>query len=130
PRRERESESELTARAARELNAAPVGRDVERREKPRVLGMVPGRIERRRECAEPPRRHPRVKVLFLRDVADLPLHADGYAALALAEELDAPRIRLDDAHEHAQRRRLAGAVAAEEAVHLAARHGERQPVQG
>src|SRR5690606_20283042 len=92
--------------------------------------MVPGRIERRREVAEAPRRHPRVKMLLLGDVADLPLHADGDAALALAEELDALRIRLDDAHEHAQRRRLAGAVAAEKAVHLAARHGERQPVQG
>ena len=45
--------------------------------------------------------------------------------IALAEQLDRPAVGTDDAHEHTQRGRLAGAVAAEEAVDLAAGHGKR-----
>ena len=47
-----------------------------------------------------------------------------------AEDLDRTRVGMDQAGEQPHRRRLAGAVRAEEAVHDAGRHGQVQPGEG
>ena len=61
---------------------------------------------------------------LLRHVPDLAPHARRAQAAALAGQLDESRARLDEAAQHLDRRRLAGAVGAEEAVDLTVAHRE------
>jgi hypothetical protein len=62
--------------------------------------------------------------------AELHLRAHGIARQVHAGNRDAPAGGTQDAGDHAQRRRLSGAVRTEEAKQLAARHLERDPVDG
>src|SRR5690606_6464277 len=64
------------------------------------------------------------------DEAELALGRDGIGDEVHAGDADAAARRLEDAGHHAQRRRLAGAVGAEEAEELATRHDEVDALHG
>jgi hypothetical protein len=65
---------------------------------------------------------------FLRQVTEAPARArvHGQRGDVLAVELDATAVAGNEADDHVERRRLSGAVRAEEADHFAARDGERE----
>src|SRR5690606_17101700 len=65
-----------------------------------------------------------VQAALLREVTDAPEYAAGLRRLT--ENGDLAAVARDDVHDHPQRRRLPGAVRAEDAVDGAARYGERK----
>src|SRR5690606_27920891 len=122
-------ERELDSSAAAQLRAAPVPRDVEDAQKPFEFLVVPCRIERADETAEPGGRHPRVEALRLRHIADAALDRDGHTPHAPSEQLDLAARGTHDAHQGMQRRGFSRAVAPEEAVDLTPRNSEGQTVE-
>ena len=72
-------------------------------------------------------RHLLVEAALFGQVADAVARGGGVGG---AEHLDLPCVGQQDVHDHPERRRLAGAVGADEAVDRSGGHGERQVVDG
>jgi hypothetical protein len=94
----------------------------------RGAGVAPGRAVQlgqvRQLVAHP---HLGVQPALLRHVAHAPAHA---RVDRTALPPDRPGVTSEDTQDDAHRRRLAGAVAPDEAEHLPRLHGEAHPVQG
>src|SRR6185295_18500012 len=71
------------------------------------------------------RRHLAVEAAFLGQVADAP---QVVRRPRMAEDVDLPRVLRGDVHDHADGRRLAGAVRPQQAVDAAGRHRQRDAV--
>jgi hypothetical protein len=121
-------DAEPLALAAREAADRPVGLVREPDELEHLVDAVLDRPrgtsveEARGEAQRLPRRLVLVEARVLRQEADAAAHLEAVAGRVPAQHLGAPRARPREPDQHAHRRRLAGAVGAEEAEHGVARH--------
>jgi hypothetical protein len=107
----------------------PIPRQLELIEQRVGTFVVPGRVERLEIGHQVLDRHPLGHLLVLGDVAD-PLEVSRGQPARVGVEHERPaRGRLQNVHEHPDRRRLACAVRADQTIDAPPIHGQRQAVQ-
>ena len=87
-------------------------------------------VERAHQAQVAARAHVGVEGRHLDEAADVPQRLDLVAGHAVVDHRRVAARRVDEAADHADRRRLAGAVGPEKAEHVAAVDGEVEAVDG